>query len=111
MKLEVVDEANGVTRLVLAGRMDIAGALAVDDRFREISETKRKVIVDLASVDFMASLGMRTLVSSAKSIARERGKMVILNPQRNVEEALKTAGIDSIIPVVSDLSTANALVS
>jgi anti-anti-sigma factor len=109
MQLETLEEENGITRLVLTGRMDIAGALAVDDQFKSVAGTKKKLIVDLANVDFLASLGMRTLVSTAKQLSQERGKMVIANPQRNVEEALKTAGIDTIIPVVADLQSANAL--
>jgi anti-anti-sigma factor len=108
MKLEVVDEPNGVTRLVLTGRMDVAGALGVDEQFRAISETKRKIVVDLAGVDFLASLGMRTLVSSAKAVTRERGKIVLLAPQEGVAEALKISGIDTIIPIVRDMGSANA---
>ena len=89
--------------------MDMAGALSVDDQFRTISETRKKIIVDLSGVEFLASLGMRTLVSGAKTVMRERGKMVLMNPRHDVEEALKTAAIDSLIPVVHDLAFANAL--
>lgn len=111
MRFEVVEDANDVTRIILTGRMDVAGSLAVDDQFRTVSETKRKIIVDLSGVEFLASLGMRTLVTGAKAVMREHGKMVIMNPQRDVEQALKTAYIDSLIPVVHDLGAANALLS
>src|SRR5262245_64265491 len=91
MKIEVVNEQNGITKLVLTGSMDIEGALEVDPQFSEISKTKNKVIVDLKDVDFLASLGMRTLVSSAKSLMDKGGKLVLVNPQAGVEKAIKSA--------------------
>ena len=109
MKIDVVNEQNGITKLVLIGSMDIKGALEVDPQFSEISKTKNKVIVDLKDVDFLASLGMRTLVSSAKSLMDKGGKLVLVNPQAGVEKAIKSARIDTIIPIASDLNAAIAL--
>jgi anti-anti-sigma factor len=106
MKLEIVDGSDGITRVLLDGRMDIQGTLAVDPHFREIAKSKRKVLVDLANVNFMASLGMRTLVMTAKAIRNEGGTMVLIHPQPNVEKALKTAGLDMIIPIAPDASSA-----
>jgi anti-anti-sigma factor len=59
------------------------------------------VIVDFSDLEFLASLGMRTLVMTAKAVARKGGNMVIASPQSNVEKALRTAGIDSVIPIVA----------
>jgi len=109
MKIDVVNEQNGITKLVLIGSMDIKGALEVDPQFSEISKTKNKVIVDLKDVDFLASLGMRTLVSSAKSLMEKGGRLVLVNPQAGVEKAIKSARIDTIIPIASDLNAAIAL--
>jgi len=109
MKIDVVDEQNGITKLVLTGSMDIKGALEVDPQFSEISNTKNKVIVDLKDVDFLASLGMRTLVSSAKLLMEKGGKLVLVNPQAGVEKAIRSAMIDTIIPIASDLNAAIAL--
>lgn len=106
MKLEIIDDTDGVTRVLLEGRMDIQGALAVDSQFQEIAKSKRKVLVDLSKVDFLASLGMRTLVMSSKAIRNEGGTMVLFHPQPNVEEALKTAGLDMVIPIARDGNSA-----
>jgi anti-anti-sigma factor len=110
MKLDVLNDGNGVTRLLLNGRMDIEGASAVDMKFSVISGTEKKVIVDMSNVDFLASLGMRTLVLSAKSIASKGGKMVLLSPQPGVAKVLSTSGVDTVIPIATDLNTAIALV-
>jgi len=110
MKIDILNEDNGITRVVLAGRMDIEGATATDMQFSIIAGSKKKVIVDLTSVDFMASLGMRTLIVSAKSIASKGGKMVLLGPQPGVEKVLKSSGVDTVIPIAADLATAAGLV-
>ena len=109
MKIEVVSEENGITKVILAGSMDIKGALEVDPQFKEISQTKHKVIVDLANVGFLASLGMRTLVMSAKALSANGGQLILLKPQTDVEKALRAAGLDKIIPIAPDLVGAIAL--
>ena len=111
IELDIVEQDDGVTRLNLAGRLDVQGASAVDMQFNVVSGSKKKVIVDLAGVDFIASLGIRTLVMSAKAISSKGGRMVLLKPQANVEQALKFAGIDSMIPIAKDLASATAMVS
>ena len=109
MKIDVLELENGITKLVLSGRMDIEGASAADMKFSVISGSKKKVIVDLSDVSFMASLGLRTLMISAKSLANKGGKMVLLNPQPNVEKVLETTGVNTVIPIVRDLNSASSL--
>lgn len=110
MRLDVRDEDNGITRVVLAGRMDITGATAVDMQFNILAGSKKKIVVDMSEVDFLASLGMRTLIVSAKSVASKGGKMVLMNPQPSVDKVLRTSGIDTVIPIVPDYATAAAAV-
>jgi anti-sigma B factor antagonist len=109
MNVDIVEDDTGLTRVLLEGRMDIQGTLDVDPQFREIAKSKRNVIVDLANVTFMASLGMRTLVMTAKAIRNAGGTMVLIHPQPNVETALKTAGLDMIIPIARDANSAEHL--
>jgi anti-sigma B factor antagonist len=108
MKMDVISGENGITKIVLAGSMDIKGVLEVDSQFKEISQTRDKIIVDLEHVDFLASLGMRTFVTSAKSLRAKGGQLVLMNPQAGVEKALRSAGLDTIIPLVPDLGAAAA---
>ena len=56
----------------------------------------------------MACLGLRTLMVSAKSMANKGGKMVLLNPQPNVEKVLETTGVRPI-PIVHDTRSASTL--
>ena len=109
MKLDVADMENGITKISLSGRLDVEGALKIDDEFTEITKGKKNVLVDLSEVPFIASLGIRTLVIGAKATSNNGGKMVLLNPQPNVEQVLRTTRVDTIMPIIDD-STAIATV-
>jgi anti-sigma B factor antagonist len=75
-----------------------------------VAGSRRAVVVDLSAVEFMASLGLRSIVVSAKSIISKGGKMVLLAPQPAVEEVLTISGIDDLIPIYHDEAAANAAV-
>jgi len=109
MRLVVLALENGITNVVLAGRMDIEGADSVDLQFSVIAGAKKKVLVDLSQVTLMSSLGLRTLAMSAKAIANKGGKMVIVGPQPSVEKILKSSGVDTLIPVVRDTQAASEI--
>jgi anti-anti-sigma factor len=109
MNLDVVDMDNGITSVLLSGRMDVQGAIAVDKKFSAIAEEKKKVVIDLSHVTFMDSLGIRTLFMNCKTLASRGGDMVLLNPQPNVEKILRTSGVDTVIQIVRDMNAAAAI--
>ncbi len=110
MEWTVVEVGNDMTLVELSGRMDVAGALKADPAFAAIAEQHKHVIVDLTKLDFLASLGIRTLVSTCKTLRAKDGGMVLLAPQPNIEQVLRSSGIDTIIPVVADRAEAEAQV-
>jgi anti-anti-sigma factor len=60
-------------------------------------------------VDFLASIGIRLLTLTAKSIAGRGGKMVLLNPIPEVQHVLEVTGIPAIIPISSYLEPAETI--
>lgn len=107
MELKIEQVGPSIPCIHLNGRLDIAGAQAIDLKFTANTSAQRKsVVVDLAGVDFIASIGIRMLVTNAKALNAVGHKMVLLRPQSKVEDMLKSTGIDTIIPIASDLDTA-----
>ncbi len=107
----VVDELDGgITNVTLCGRLDFLGAQTIDLPFSEIADSKSAVLVDLSEVDFLASLGMRVLLTSAKAIHRKGGKLAMVVPEGNALRALKAAGLDTIIPMFQERDDAIAAV-
>jgi anti-anti-sigma factor len=100
---------DGIERIILAGRMDSAGTQQVDPRFVALTGTgPALIVVDLAQVPFLASVGIRTLIANAKALALHGGRMVLAGPQPMVGTVLKYAGIDGLIPVYESVATACA---
>jgi anti-anti-sigma factor len=98
---------DGITRIRLEGRLDIAGAEDVDLRFTGICSTVvRGAVVDLSGVTFLASMGIRTLISNAKALERRGAAMALFVPSRVVIEVLTSVGIDRRIPVLDTLDAA-----
>jgi anti-sigma B factor antagonist len=109
MDLQIQLLADGVKHLVLSGRMDLAGTQAIDHRFAAATATTGvPVVVDLAQVSFLASIGIRTLLQNAKAVKQRGGRMVLLSPTADVESVLQSTGIADIIPIFRDLDTARA---
>ena len=111
MELATEELGNGVTRIALDGRLDIAGAQAIDMRFNTLAGSRRSLVVDLSRVSFLASMGIRLLVIGAKTVAAKGGKIVLLSPDSAIEGVLKTAGIDMVIPIHHDRASAVAAVT
>lgn len=108
MKATIEELDGGVTRIVLEGRMDIEGAAAVDLRMNVIAGSAMLLLVDMAGVTFLGSMGLRSIVVPAQAVKRRGGKMVLLNPTPLVQEVLRNSHIHTIIPAYNDLDAALA---
>ncbi len=78
--------------------------------FSVIAGREACVVVDLTDVDFLASLGIRVLLTSAKAVQRKGGKRAIIAPDGNVLTVLKTAGMETLIPIFEKRDAAIAAV-
>jgi anti-sigma B factor antagonist len=110
MPIVIIELEDGVTKVVISGRVDIAGARELEMPMAVVAGSRRAVVVDLSGVEFMASLGLRGIVVSAKSIFSKRGKIVLLAPRPEVREVITTTGIDDLIPIFHDEAEAIAAV-
>jgi anti-sigma B factor antagonist len=98
-----------VLKINLTGRLDVAGSQETDAKLAELTAAPvSAVIVDLSRVAFLASIGIRTLLLTAKALKGRGGKMVLLNPDAGVTKVLHMSGVDTIIGVFLDLDAARA---
>lgn len=101
---------SGACVITLKGRMDVAGAGAIDVRFAAVVAANRATIVDMSQVEYIASMGLRTLIMAAKSSTSKRGKMVIARPSEMVATVITTSGVESLLPMVESIEAGEALV-
>ena len=107
MDMKYTDLADGIRKIDLTGRLDIEGANAIDLPFTALTSTQCCfVVVDLEGVEFLASIGIATLVRNAKALRLREGYMVLMNPRANVAKVLATTRIDSVLPVFQSLEEA-----
>jgi anti-anti-sigma factor len=111
-KMQIVtSEDRGTTaRVALTGRLDIVGAEKIALPLATLAGAKQGLIVDMSGVSFIASIGIRHLVSAAKALSRRKGLLVVLNPTEMVAEVLTSSGLTNLLPIMrSDAEAAAAL--
>ncbi|GGC01768.1 hypothetical protein GCM10011352_29910 [Marinobacterium zhoushanense] len=112
MNIDGEELESGVLKINLSGRMDIEGVQQIEARFGELTGGEHSgVIVDMAEVPYMSSIGIRSLLINAKAVSRRGGKYVVLNPQPDVKSVLEISGIDKIMDVCMDYGLALGKVS
>ena len=101
MEIAVAD-AGSTAKVVLTGRLDITGAETVAVPLATLSGSKHGILVDMSGVTFVATIGLRQLVSAAKTIQHRGGSFALLNPIPAVAEVIATAGLNDILPIERD---------
>ena len=110
MELQDSERENNIRLIKLTDRLDIVGKGEIETKFADYcSGEKARVIVDLSDVDLLASIGIRLLTITARSVVSLGGKMVLLNPIPDVQSVLEITGIPAIIPIYSYLESAETV--
>ncbi|MGK7941564.1 MAG: STAS domain-containing protein [Crocosphaera sp.] len=100
MNFDVEQLDNGIKQVTLVGRMDLKGTNEIEMIFNaQVNTSTNPVLINMAGVEFLASIGIRLLLSGGRALSRRGTKMAILNPQPLVEDVFKTAGIDQLIEI------------
>ena len=112
MEMQFRNLDNDIRMINLTGKFDIIGTGEIETKFTGYCAGNGvRVIVDLSGVDFLASIGIRLLMLTAKSVNKRGGKMVILNPTPDVKNVLEVTGIPGIIPIYSSLESAETVLT
>jgi anti-anti-sigma factor len=111
MTLDVVTEASGNVRIVhVTGKLDTNAAEAFDARLRELVDGGNALLVlDLAHVTYVSSMGLRSLIMIAKIVKGKGGTLALAAPTPTVREVLDIAGFTSIFSIAATTEEALAL--
>jgi anti-anti-sigma factor len=101
------DNIGDVTRIVLVGRLDTRGVDEVENNFgAAVVATGKHTIVDLSQVTFLASLGIRMLISNARALSRKGSKLVMYGAGIGVQDVIEITALAEIIPLAASESDA-----
>lgn len=101
---------NGIPVLILKGRLnqssaDLLHAAAMD--FAGDNDCKA-LIVDMGGVDFIASVGIRSLIRPSQALAMRGGKLAVANLNPQISEFFTLTGLDQMFRVYETVADAAA---
>lgn len=107
----VITDISGITKAELCGRLDSANVNQVETSFiTGIGSTAQHTVVDLTKVTFIASFGIRMLLSAARLLSRRGAKIVMYGATPAVMEIIEMTALSEIIPVLATEDEALAAV-
>lgn len=109
MEIRIEELGNGLECIHLDGRLDIAGVEAVELKFMgHTAARKKSVLIDMAGVKFLSSIGIRMFISNAKALALAEQKMVLFAASPEVHKILELSGLVNTLPVMENREEALA---
>jgi len=93
--------------LEIKGRMDVIAALEYEKAIAAcLQRGDLKFVVDLNALDYISSAGLRSLLTTAKTIKEAKGTAKFCNVNGVVKEVFAMSGLDSILPIFKSLQDA-----
>ena len=110
MEMTVVSLGDRVVKVTLVGRLDTQSVGRVEAQFLA-HLAQDNAIVDLSGVEFVASMGIRMLVSAAKTLRTRKAKLALFGAQPRVLQVLEAVSLQQIVPICATEAEALATVS
>lgn len=101
---------NGIPVLRLTGRLNQASADALHTAAMEIAgdDDCKSLIVDMGGVDFIASVGIRSLIRPSQALSMRGGKLAVANLNPQISEFFTLTGLDQMFRVYETVADAAA---
>ena len=88
----IVENQAGRIRVQLTGRLDTDTYASCSERLRPLlTPSTRVLVLDLAGVSFLSSMGLRVLMQTTKTMAAHGGKCLLARPQTPVRKVIEIA--------------------
>ena len=100
-------EFKRVVVVEIKGRIDSAAAPEFESALKELTEAgRKKLILDMMGVEFLASAALRVMVTARKVVQEGGGDLVIAQPSQRVTDTLDIAGLDVLFTTYPDRESA-----
>src|SRR5258706_10951921 len=109
--MDVTTELIGTVRIVhMVGKLDTNTSAAFDTRIRELIEAgDTRLVLDLAQVSYISSMGLRSLFVVAQAVKTMQGALALAAVGPRVQEVLDVAGFTTLFSIAP--TTEDALAS
>lgn len=92
-----IDGSNATISLV--GNLTVATTPDLEAAFAGLPEEVADITLDLSKLDYVASAGLRVIVSQAKKALQSGGSLRLANPNDEVMEVLDVTGLVDILEI------------
>ena len=108
--MEVHTERQGGAMIAKAvGRIDGANAREFENALHAtLGENDKALILDMQSLSYVSSAGLRVILMAAKMLQRRGGKFVVCSLSDSINEVFEISGFNRIIPTHATRSEALA---
>ena len=89
---------NGKLTLALAGRLDTNTSPDLEEAVKAIDGVE-ELVFDFAGLEYIASSGLRVLLSAQKEMSAKGGRMIVANPNEMVRGVFEMTGLDGIFEI------------
>ncbi len=91
---------NDVTVVEIEGKLNTVASPDAEKYLNILlEEGATKILLNLEDLDFIASTGLRIILSTGKKLAKVSGKLVICSPNLTVMDVLKMSGFSQMFNV------------
>jgi len=107
LNIHVTENRSFSKTVHLRGRLDNTTVAALDEELARIADSAATVVVfDLEGLDYINSVGLRSIFRMQKLMAARAGKTMLVNPQPQVQKVLdivKAVDIATVFASIQEL--------
>lgn len=91
---------NDTATIVLEGKLTVQSAPDLEAAIDDLQKDVKNVDIDLSSLDYISSAGLRVLVSAQKMLGAHDGTLRLLNPNDEVNDVFEMTGLSEVFNIV-----------
>ena len=94
IKINIIKKEAGHFVVAVEGRLDSETAPQCEAEIKHLLAPSTKVLTfDLKHLDYISSMGLRVIMTAMKTIAQQKGRVVVRNAQPPIAKVLDIAGL------------------
>ncbi|MCR5830422.1 MAG: STAS domain-containing protein [Lachnospiraceae bacterium] len=98
--MNITEKIEGAANvLIVEGRLDTTTAPALEAKIKSLEGTAKDLILDLATLEYVSSAGLRVLLGAQKYYNSIKGSMVLRNVNKDIMEVLELTGFIDILTI------------
>lgn len=108
LDIKIIKKKDYVYSVELKGSLDSETYTELEDELKEITDEKTKaVILDMAGVDYVSSIGIRVLVGAKKSLEGKGASFAMVNLQPQIKRIFDVMKLLPMFDIFDDMPEAD----